>query len=1127
MPLPQKEERKLVTVLFADLTGSTALGERLDPERLRALLAQYFGAMATVIEGWHGKVEKFIGDAIMSVFGIPSTHEDDAERALNAALDMQSRLAELNDELHDLHGVRLAIRIGVNTGEVLAGSEGTQPMVSGDAVNVAARLQQVAEPAQVVVGERTHLAARGAFAFEVLPSRALAGKASPVRCWRLLGRSELVRRRGISGIAARTIGRERELGIVTSLYRTTIDEGRPGLVTIMGDAGVGKTRLVEEFLTRARSVAPSAVFIGRCLSYGEGTTYWALREILWEAAGIRLDDPASIAAEKLERLCAELFADSSDGASDADRVVFALATTAGIAVVDNPLAMTSPESIGEELGLAWPRLVSALAARQPTVIVIEDLHRAEAPLLDMLDHLVTRSSGSVLLVATARPELSTMRPAWSSRPGVSQIRLDPLTTFETDELLAELLPAVRPETRQKVATAAEGNPFFAEEIVGHLLDKGVLVSHEQGVVEEREITSVTIPDSVHVLLAARVDALPVMEKRTLQDAAVVGRIFWRTALDFMAGDNPSTRASLAALESRDLIVARPNSSLPGQAEFAFRHALTREVAYRSIPKARRAQAHAGVANWIEELVGERRLEYIELLAHHYESAGDPEAAALAWPADSAARERFRTRALAALLEAGLAALSRFVIDASLGFAERAIAVAEGDTERLRCLTLKAQAAHAGVRTDEAWAAYLGALGIAERTGDAQGASLLRANATLLWTRYGGAFRDESWKPVAQELMKGLEELGEGVRTFEGAALLIGRSMSSEFGLPVDTSSSLEDAERAVEIAKAVGSQHLLSHALDAVAWTTQTQGFCGSETTARRMLDAASMIADRVQSQELLVTAAMAFAAAGRFEEGGRVGEEAAREARRLAPHHRLHGAAAQSACLLPTGHLDRLLEATADVGELVHEEGDQTCNFGRQALLARVVSLFEANEQSAAAAVLAQFDGARESWRESPPWSDPSAPEVLRPFVGLEAARERAERAVASDMIADGVRRVRAQLQLRALAGEWEEVERLDIEARRLAPQACAPYLAWIADWAGAVRLATAGRSVESIERARAATGALAEYGERYRAARLLVDLLPLLDPAFRGPLAEEVAARLEPIGALASAFEARTYAG
>lgn len=1119
----KEEERKLVTVLFADLTGSTALGEQLDPERLRALLGEYFAAMASIIELWGGSVEKFIGDAVMSVFGIPSMHEDDAERALRAALEMQARLGEMNPELRERHGVELAMRIGVTTGEVIAGAGGDQFMVTGDAVNVAVRLQQTAEPGDVLVGERTYAATRGAFGFEPREERSLKGKALPVAAWRLIGTTQLVRPRGV-GVSTVLVGRQRELDLLHDLYRATVDDARPRLVTILGEAGIGKTRLTEEFLVRARSDArPPAVYTGRCLPYGQGITYWALREILWGAAGILLDDSASAAGEKLRRLIIELLDGSGDEVREAERVTFALATTAGISLADNPLDRMSPESIGEELGLAWPRFLSALAARRPVVVVIEDLHRAESPLLDMMEHLVSRSTGSVLLVATARPELGDMRPGWSPRRGMSQVALEPLAGADAVELLEGLLPQVGPELREKISGRAEGNPFFAEEIVGHLIDEGVLAREGEQIVQADSDAAVTIPDTVRALLAARVDALPGDEKRVLQDAAAVGRTFWLSSLESMRGGAP-IRGVLSGLESKGLIVVRPTSSLPGQMELSFRHGLTRDVAYQSIPKGRRARAHADVARWIEQIAGDRRQEYVDLLAYHYESAARSEDAALAWPANESVREEVRSKAVAALLDAGRAAKAQFTIDQALGFGDRALALAAHDAERLAARELKAEAAHASVRTGEAWSEYLEALEIARRTSDAEAVSRLRANATLLWSRYAGAFSGTKWRERAREILEsGLEEIGEDSVSFEAAALLVGRSVSSHWGITDrEQSKSVRDAERAVEVAEVVGSPHLLSYALDALAGVVEREGFCRAVEMAERTREGARGMTDRVEAHELLVTAALSYADGGRFELAESIADEAARQAASLSPHHRLHAASAETGCLLPAGRLAKLHEATSQVVELVIAEGGHTCGHGAHALVGRALALFEAEEVAAARRTLELLDRAAPktgaaTWRAR-------TPEVLRPFLGLDEARMRAKRREGSDTVVDRVRRLRSELQLRALGHEWDDLERAAHEARELAAAVCAPYLAWIADWAESIELAAAGRSAEALGKATEAAGALAGFGEQYTAVRLLVDLLPLLDSGARGPIAHDTARRLEAMGALASAAEARS---
>jgi class 3 adenylate cyclase len=1121
-PSAREEERKLVTVLFADLTGSTALGEQLDPERLRTLLSEYFTAMASVIESQGGVVEKFIGDAVMAVFGIPTAHEDDGERALRAALGMQARLQGLNAEIAARHGVELAMRIGVNSGEVIAGTEADQFMVTGDVVNVAARLQQTAEPGEVAAGDRTYLATRGAFATEPIEHRELKGKSLPVRAWRVLGTAEPERPRGVPGISSRLVGRERELAVLETLYRASVDEARPALVTILGQAGIGKSRLIEEFIAELCSgpEAP-AVYRGRCLPYGEGITYWALREILWGVAGILLGDPAEAAADKLVGLVHALLDEAVADPGEVDRVLFALATTAGIALPENPLEKSSPESIGEELGLAWPRFLSALASLRPTLVVIDDLHRGEAPLLDMVEHLVSRSSGRVFMIATARPELAEIRPGWSGRAGMSQLSLEPLSETHAEELIAGLLPSVSSGLRQRVLAAAEGNPLFAEEIVAHLVDQGILAHALEGLVEIADEAAVTIPDTVRALLSARVDALPVEEKRTLQDAAVVGRIFWATTLESMRDEE--IRPALRVLEAKGLVQTRPRSALPGQTELAFRHGLIREVAYESIPKGRRAAAHAEVGRWIEDLVGDRREEYVELIAHHYESAAQPEDAELAWPTDSARRDELRAKAVDALVEAGRAATTKFAIDQALAFGDRALTLASTDAERLAALELKAQAAHAGVRADDAWTYYLTALELAERLGDLVVIERLRARATLLWARYAGALTGDEWKAKAAEFVQeGLEHADKAQATFELGALLAGRAGFRFWRVaPHSKEDARRDAERAVAIAQEIGSQTLLSYALDTLAMET-AEGFCESAELAERVLAVGRTMEDRGEAHEMFVTASIGFAGAGRFEEAVVAGAEAAALATRLGPHRSLHAGSAQTTALLPLGRLAELAEATAKAPDLVAEEGMHTCFHGLMALAGQALAGFELNDAEASKRALEIYDATAVSGAGLYAYR---LVDILRPRIGAGDARRRAEQLPKAENAQSEVYRLRLELQLSGLERDWERLHGFAEKARALAASACAPYLEWITDWGQAVELAERGQIRDSVAKARTVASALEAYGERHLAARLLVDLLPFLEAGAASELAGDAIPRLEAMGAAGSAADARRW--
>lgn len=1119
-----KEERKLVTVLFADLVGSTALGERLDPERLRILLSDYFSAMAAVVEIWGGTVEKFAGDAVMAVFGIPAAHEDDPERALQAALGMHSRLQEMNPKFQRRHGVELVMRVGVNTGEVMAEPSRDQFMVTGDAVNVAARLQQSAEPGEVTAGQRTYLATRAAFVFEPLEEMKLKGKSDSVPAWRVVERAIPLRIRRPVVTAARLIGREPDVARLEALYRRTVEDLRPGLVLIQGEAGVGKSRLVEEFVVRTGVAGPPrSVYRGRCLPFGDGITYWALQEVLWDAADIHLDDSAAETRYKLERFVRRVLHASGLEASDADRVLFALAKAAGISLPDNPLDGMSPESVGEELSLAWPRFVSSLAAQQPLLIVFEDLHSAEPPLLDMIEHLVARATGSAFIIATARPEFAELRPTWSLEPGMSQIELGPLSDTASHQLVEELVPRSSPRIGERVSAMAEGIPLFAEEIVAHFIDTDVLHVTQSGIVEIDSDLSLQVPDTVRGLLAARVDSLSPEEKLMLQDASVIGRNFWTTALEWMRGRSGVGKV-LHALEERALVVTNADSSLPGQTELSFRHGLTREVAYRSIPRRRRCQLHAEVGRWIEQLTGDRREEYVDLIAYHFESAANPDDAELAWPADSSVREEIRRKALSALLDAGRAATSRFAIDEALGFGGRALVLATSEAERLASLEVRAQAAHAAVRADEAWRYYTDGLKVAEQIGDDEAVARLRASATLLWSRYAGAFNGEDWKKQAAEIVRrGLEE-ADGTATFETGALLVGRAEFAYWGLaPWEMDAARRDAEHAVQTAEEIGSPMLHSYALDALLAITEKDGFCNLANVADRMLSVARRIDDRVEAHEILVNAAIALSQARRWDDAVAAADAAVQLAADLGSHRRLHAGAAQTSCLLPAGRIEDLGQATRAAPRLVEEEEMHTCIYGVMALAGQVVTAFEMNEEEACAEALEVLDTARTSFQDTAHGFQFWTVDILRPLLGTNEFRRRLAELEAPANASDWIYMLRAELQVCALEEEWDKVDAMAAKARGVASAACAPSLLYIAEWADSVRLAASGHPVEALGKTMRALASLEHVGEPYTAARLLADVVPFLDGAGRQKAAGEAARRLEAMGARASAAEAR----
>ena len=678
------EERKLATILFADITGSTALGERLDSERWRTILQRYFSVMAATIEDWGGTVQKFAGDAIMAVFGVPILREDDAERALHAAYEMLARLPELNKEFEARHRISLAVRIGVNTGDVMAASD--QLIVTGDAVNVAARLEQLAEPGMILAGERTFAAAGTAFTFGPPQAREIRGKSGSLAVRQVLRRVADAPERRL-GLKVAIVGRDGEFATLAGLLAETVEIKSPRLAIVDGPAGMGKSRLVREFLNLASSRYQDLhVLVGRCPSAGQGITYWAFGEMLRRECGITLDDPAALAQERLRSLVEHTLGAVGIPEADVRQTVFALAILAGIHLPNNPLDQLRPLALSNELSLAWPRFVSSLAAKGPVVLVVEDLHWASEQLLTMLDRLLVRTTGPVLFIGTARPEFADRGALASGRDNTATLTLSPLSDQQSSTLIDEILEGGQlPESlvAHLVATAS-GNPFFLEEIVRRLIDIEAVVQVGDRWEASPGAHQVVMPDTVHAVLAARVDALPAVEKRALQEAAIIGRVFWEAPLSLATGI-PNVREVLLMLETRGLVSVRPTSTIADQVEFMFKHALVRDVAYGTLSRARRARAHAQAAEWLEEMAGERAEELAEVIANHYHDAVAGEEADLAWSDDARGWAKVRMGAFNALLRAGAFARTRFAIDRALASHNEALRLATTDLEQAAAL----------------------------------------------------------------------------------------------------------------------------------------------------------------------------------------------------------------------------------------------------------------------------------------------------------------------------------------------------------------------------------------------------------------------------------------------------------
>ena len=594
--------RKMVTIIFTDLKESTALGERLDAEALHEVKERYFNAMATVISRHGGKIEKYIGDAIMAVFGLPRAHEDDALRAVRAAASMRDALAQVNVDLKARYGVLLANRTGVNTGEVVANDDpgANQQLATGDAVNVAARLEQAAPTDQIYIGEITHRLVRDAVEVEPVEPLELKGKAERVPAYRLLAV------RGLDGNRRRhdtpIVGRDAELAALDKAYCEVREGQTVRLVTVVGDAGVGKSRLVHEAVERVAGGA--RVLRGRCLPYGDGITFWPLVEMLREAADIRADDSPAVAQAKVLAVV-----------GDAD-VAARLASATGLSAAPFPL---------QEIYWAARKLLEVLAAAAPVVALVDDIHWAEQAFLDLLEYLLdTSTDGSVLLLATARHDLLEERPAWGERTGATRLVLRPLDDAAAALVVANLLgSADLPEgVARRIVSAAEGNPLFVEQMLSMLIDGGTLRLDNERWVQADASAEITVPLSIHALLEARVDQLLREERAAVEPAAVIGLEFPRPAVEAMAPESVrrAVGAQLTALTRKRFI--QPAARAQAEEIYRFHHHLVRDTVYGGLLKRARATLHIGFVRWADRINAERdrALEFEEILGYHLEQA---------------------------------------------------------------------------------------------------------------------------------------------------------------------------------------------------------------------------------------------------------------------------------------------------------------------------------------------------------------------------------------------------------------------------------------------------------------------------------------------------------------------------
>ena len=785
------EERKVVTILFCDIVGFTARFDRADPEDVGQLLSAYHERVRREIERFDGTVEKFIGDAVMAVYGAPVTHEDDAERAVFTATRILSTIQELNDSsLRD----PLAVRIGIATGEAVVSvsvARTDRGIAIGDVVNTASRLQAVAPAGGIVVGETTYRLTRDRFDYEPLEPVKVKGKAAPLAIWSVRSAPGRFGAQVEARASTPLVDRRDELGRLTSTLAAVIRERSVRLVTVVGEPGVGKSRMLLELFRHVDELVELVFWRqGRCLPFGRGVSFSAIAGIIKAHAGILESDGVLEAGTKLTASVAA----SVEEPAEREWIRARLAPLIGL---DEPPTgdMTRTEAFS-----AWGRFFEAIAGVHPLVMVLEDIHWADAPLLDFVEYLVDRSRRvPILVLCTARPELYERFPRWRTSGITNTVALAPLSDGDTDRLLTSLFPAwISSDMRRTIVERSGGNALFAEEFARMLSDKGALADEASAA---DAFASLGSPETLHVIIAARVDALRASEKALLQNASVLGKVFWPGALIGLGGsDETEIRAALQELTRKEFVRPARDSSVTNEVEYVFSHALVRDVAYGQIPRLPRARKHIAAARWIEQLAGERVSESAELIAYHYavaldltRSAGITEGVP---ELEEAARRQW--------VIAGERAMWLDISRAEHCFDEALRSMPPSHADRPRVLARKAEVGLAAGRFVEAERTFeLAAAGYADAHDDIGRGACLDRLATVLWER-----GDERWRA----------RLADAVQTLEGQPPTpeladCYASVTSDHLIGCRFDEAIVWADRAIALAEEVGVERLIPRPL--------------------------------------------------------------------------------------------------------------------------------------------------------------------------------------------------------------------------------------------------------------------------------------------------------------------------
>ena len=812
-----RASRKTVTVVFADVTGSTALGERLDPESLRQLMSRYFDAARRVMERHGGTVEKFIGDAVMAVFGIPVLHEDDALRAVRAAADLRDAITTLSVELVNERGVEFAVRIGVNTGEVVVGDPGSsQTLVTGDPVNVAARLEQAAKPGEILLGDPTHRLVRDAVTVEPVAPLSLKGKTDAVPAFRLVA-VDAEAAGHARRLDAPLVGRQRELTLLGQALERAIEENAAHLFTLLGPPGVGKSRLVSQFLSLHRD--RTTAYEGRCLPYGDGITYWPMREVIRQAAEITDADSPEAATAKIRGLIS--------GHERADRITEQVAGAIGVGEV---------AGTPEEVAWAFRKVVEARAAQSPLILVIDDIQWAEPTFLDLLEHIADWSRAApILLLCLARADLLDLRPSWSGgKLNATTILLEPLSADQSRQLVDSLLghAGIGSELAERVVAAAEGNPLFVEELIGMLVDDGIIQRTDDGWTVAGDLSTLLVPPTVSALLAARLDRLSEPERDVIGRAAVVGKVFEEAAVAELsaASVRPTVQRNLLTLVRKELI--RPDQSSPDDDIYRFRHLLIRDAAYAALSKELRAELHARFADWLVAAAGEHSGGYDEIVAYHLEQAylyrtelspSDPTTAVL------------RARAGTLLAEAGTRASVRHDVSAARSLLLRATHVLDRDDAlQIRCLIQLAEIAGDTGAMEEGIAAAERARQLAVEHGDEVGAIRAGLEIEALTSHTDPAYNWDRFRAMLDEAQPVLE--GGGDQESLVRLWLLRAEVENVYG---QWAADAAACRRAIEHAERAGRPDLARYAMPSM----MSASYLGPLPLERLLQDAMQMIA--------------------------------------------------------------------------------------------------------------------------------------------------------------------------------------------------------------------------------------------------------------------------------------------